>query len=339
MKKIHAVWFSIIVLLTMLVVGCSQGTATDNLQSSAAKEQEGSKEKVTTIRFGHTTVPSMLAVAKEQGWLEEEFKKDGIKIEYEKFLAGPPLIEAFAGGRLDFGQVGDQPAIQARANNIHIKAVGVYSSGSKSIGLVIPTGSQIKSFKELKGKKIGVTVGSVGHRLLYAYLKENGMSPKDIQQINLAPADIKLAIEQKNIDAAVTYEPWISTIEHKQIGHQIADATGLLNNYSLYIVSESFAKEHPDIVKRVLKVLDKAEKWSRENPEKTIEYLSKVYGTDREILVKSTPRINYDIRLTTEAVQSIKDTAAALKESKVIRKDVNVDDLVDASFLKSIGVQ
>ncbi|GKU84722.1 ABC transporter substrate-binding protein [Niallia sp. NCCP-28] len=335
MKKAQIILMGIAVLLLMVVAGCGQADST-NKENTIEKKQG---EKVTTIRFGHTTVPSMLAVAKEEGFFEEEFKKDGIAIEYDKFLSGPPLIEAFAGERLDFGQVGDQPAIQAKANNIKIKAVGVYSSGSKSIGLVVPEGSKINSIKDLKGKKVGVTVGSVGHRLLNAYLEENGLSPKDIQQINLQPPDIKTAIEQKNIDATVTYEPWISTMEEQGIGHQVLDATGLLNSYSLYVVSESFAKNHPEIVERVLKVLDKAEKWSQEHPDKAIEDISKLYGTDKKIVEKSMSRINYDIRLKEEAIDSIGETSKALRENKVIRKDVDVNDLVDASYLEKIGIQ
>lgn len=336
MKKRKNVFIHMAILLILLLVGCGQETNSE-VQQDSGKEEKA--KEVTKIRIGHTTVPSMLAVAKEEGFLDEEFSKDGIVIEYNKFLSGPPLNEAFAGERVDFGQVGDQPFIQAAANNIKVKAVGVYSSGSKSIGLIVPTGSEIKSFKELKGKKVGVTVGTVGHRLLNEYLKENGMTEKDIELVNLQPPDLKTTLEQKNIAAAVAYEPWISTIEHEGIGRQIDDAEGILNSYYLYVASETFAKEHPDLLKRLLNVLDKAEKWSQEHPDEAIEHISHFYGIDKEVLKLAVPRINFDIRLTDEAIEAIGKTKEALRENNIIRKDVDLNEIVDKSFLEELKIQ
>lgn len=337
MKKIAGL-ILLVTLAVLLVVGC--GTAkTEKANTGATTEQQDNRKKPTKIRFGYQPAYVLFIVAKEQGWFNDEFGKDGIVLQDEQFIAGPPLIEAFAGGRLDFGLVGDQPAILAKANNIDIKVVGVPLSGAKTLGLVVPNGSEIKSPRDLKGKKVGVVIGSVGHQLLYLYLKANGLTPNDVKQVNMLPPDIKTALAARNIDAAVIWEPWISTIEYEKIGFQVIDATGLKHNANVIIVSNDFAKKYPDIVKRVLKVFVRAEKWVKENPDKTVEIMARATGFKPDILARSLPKFDYNIQLTDEVVTSIADTAKFLGENNITRKDVDIKDLVDASYLKAIGVQ
>jgi sulfonate transport system substrate-binding protein len=291
------------------------------------------------IRFGYQPGHSLILIPKVQGWLEQEFAKEGITIEYQKFISGPPIIEAFAGGRLDFGTTGDQPAIQARANNIDVKAVSVYASGYKNYGLVVPPGSEIKTPRDLKGKKVAITVGSVGHQLLYLYLKSAGLTVKDIHVVNLQPSDMKVALANRNVDAVVSWEPFISTFESDKVGVHILDTKEIKNVVNVTLVTASFAKEYPDVVKRVLKVHARAEKWIHDNPRKAAELIVKETGFKQNVVAEQISKSNFDIRLTDAAVASIADTARFLRDNNVIRKDVDIRDLVDSSYLKSIGAQ
>ena len=112
-------------ILTTSLIGCTK--ATDNKETAVAT-QKSTETKNITIRFGHQPGHAQILIAKELGYLEDEFSKDGIKVETKQFAAGPPIIEAFAAGELDFGMTGDQPAIQGRANNIDLKAIAAYAS-------------------------------------------------------------------------------------------------------------------------------------------------------------------------------------------------------------------
>lgn len=295
--------------------------------------------KPEKIRFAYQTAHTLFVVANELGWFQEEFAKDGIVFEAEKFVAGPPIIEAFAGNRIDFGLTGDQPALLARANNIDIKAVGVPVSGPKGLALVVPNGSKIASVKQLKGKKVGVTVGSVGHHLLQILLKRNGLKPGDIQQVNLTPPDIKTALAAGNLDAAVTWDPFISIIEEERIGRRLVDATGLKNNANVILVTGSFARTNPELVKRVLKVFIRAEKYVKANPEKAVTVVSRATGYKREVVARYIDNFDYNIRLSNEVVRSIEETAVFLRESNILRREVKVSELVDTSYLRAIGVR
>ena len=100
---------TIFIFMLSLITGCGKSNI-----NNVTNEKANSKDIV--VHYGYQPGHAQIVVAKEKGWLDEEFSKDGITIELNKFASGPPMIEAFTGNRLEFGQVGDQPALQAQAN-------------------------------------------------------------------------------------------------------------------------------------------------------------------------------------------------------------------------------
>jgi len=278
-------------------------------------------------------------VARELGWIDQEFSKDGITFSYETFVAGPPLIEAFAGGRLDFGQVGDQPAIQARANHVDAKAIGLYVSSEKAYALLARNGSGIKSLKDLKGRKVGVTIGSVGHQLLYLFLKSQGLKPSDIQQVNLLPGDIISSLSAGHIDAAVTWEPFLTQAVLDGSSTILRDATGFKKVVCPIIARADFLKAHPDIPVRLLKIFDRANRWAKANPDKAIALVAKSVGFKPEAIRPAFEKNDLDLRITPQARRSMEESAAFLRENGVIRANVDVADLIDTRYLVAAGLQ
>lgn len=291
------------------------------------------------IRYGYQPGHVQITIAREFGWIEEEFAKDGISFTYDKFIAGPPLIEAFTGGRLDFGQVGDQPALQAAANKVDIKAIGLYVSSEKAYALLARKGSGITGLKDLKGKKIGVTIGSVGHQLLYLFLKSQNLKPSDIRQVNLLPGDLLTSLSAGHIDGAVTWEPFLTQATLNGSSTIVQDATGFKNIVCPIIARTSFLEAHPDVPVRLLKVFDRANHWAKANPEKAIEIVARNAGFKPEALRPAFDKNNTDLQITPAARKSIQETAKFLRDNKVIRADVDVEKLIDTRYLVRAGLQ
>ena len=160
-------------------------------------------EPKLTIRVGYQPSSFIHIIAMKKGWFEEEFAKDGIAVRHDLFPVGPPIVESFASGRTDIGYMADQPPIQGRANQIDLKAIALTGSSEKIEGIVVARNSGIHSIKDLRGKKVATSVGSILHQLLLIYLKSEGMTFSDIQLVNLVPADLNSALQSGNVDAVV----------------------------------------------------------------------------------------------------------------------------------------
>ena len=331
-KKTLLVTIAFIFILP-LIAGCGK----NNTSVVSSTKTEGSKDIV--VHYGYQPGHAQIVVAKEKGWLDEEFSKDNIKIELSKFASGPPMIEAFTGNRLEFGQVGDQPALQAQANAAKVKVIGLYGAASKTNQLLATSNSGIKSISDLKGKKVGVTIGSVGHQLLYILLDSVGLKPSDIQVLNLQPADIKSSLASNSIDAAVTWDPIATQIINDGIAKLITDGEKYKLSVNVIIANSDFLKEHGDVAERLIKVLNKAQKWIEENQQEALEIVSKDSGFTVDVLKPSFDKTDRSIKFTDETIQSIKDTAKYLYDNKIIKKEVSVDDLIDKSYLNNVGIK
>lgn len=75
----------------------------------------GSEDKPKEIRIGLQQSLSPLLLAKEKGWFEQSFEKEGVKVKWVEFQSGPPQFEGLAANQLDFSQVGNSPVIAGQA--------------------------------------------------------------------------------------------------------------------------------------------------------------------------------------------------------------------------------
>ena len=81
------------------------------------------------------------------------------------------------------------------------------------LAVLVPEQSPIKSFDDLRGKKIATGRGSIGHQLILAALEARGWKPDDVKIVFLAPSDAKVAYTQGSVDAWSTWEPYVSQEE------------------------------------------------------------------------------------------------------------------------------
>jgi len=332
LKKSKLLLALFLLVTTMLAACASKEKETITTNPTA---EQSFPEKIT---FGYVTSASILQVlfivAKENKLFETEFKEEGIKFEYRNFPSGPVLMEALKGNSLDIGHVGDQPYIQAVANGTKLTAIGLHSIGDKNYGLIVPEGSSVHSSKDLKGKKVAVTLGSIGHRILDLFLTENGYTMDDIEAMNMPSSDIKNAIEAKRVDAAIIWEPWISTIEKGGFGRQIATTEGLKRNVNPTVATTAFIDKYPEVTQRIVNVYKEALKWVKENPEEAAKIVAKESGFDEAIIAKAMKDEDYIVEITEEAITSMEDTTKFLLDNGVVRNSINIRDFIDTSFAK-----
>lgn len=334
MKK-SKIFLVVLLLVTTILAACGSKEEEAKTTTKETTESVATPEKIT---FGYVPSAGILQVlyivAKEKQLFETEFKDDGIELEHRNFQSGPVLIEAMKGNSIDIGHVGDQPYVQAVANGSELTAISLHSIGDKNYGLVVPEGSDIKSSADLKGKKVAVTLGSIGHRILDLYLTENGYTMADVEAVNIPPADIKNTLAAKNVDAAIIWEPMISQIEQENIGKQIANTEGLKRNVNTTVATSAFVEKYPEVTQRIVDVYKEALTWVQENPEEAAKIVAEDTGFEEKMFYAAMLDEEYIVDITEEAIVSIEDTTQFLFDNEVIRDEINIRDFIDTSFTK-----
>ena len=176
-----------------------------------------------------------------------KFREQGLKVEMKPFPAGPAMLPAFAAGEIDLGWMGEFPATTGFANGLPVRIVLVQSMLPTDVRLVANPQSKISDLKDLKGKKLGVTLGSTSHSHVLLALAAAGLTEKDITMVNLAPAVMVPAYTAGQIDAAFTWEPGSGELE-KLGGVRIATTKSLGSMTGLFgVVSRSYLERIPRI--------------------------------------------------------------------------------------------
>ncbi|CAN8141731.1 NitT/TauT family transport system substrate-binding protein [uncultured Thiomicrorhabdus sp.] len=154
------------------------------------------------LKIGYSDWPGWVAweVAVEKDW----FAKEGVDVQFEWFDYVASM-DAFAAGQLDAVGMTNGDALvtgSTGAPSVMI-AINDYSNGNDMV--VAQPG--ISSIKDLKGKKIGVEVGFVGHLLLLTALEENGMQESDVTLVNVPTNETPQVLASGEVDAIVAWQP------------------------------------------------------------------------------------------------------------------------------------
>ena len=166
-----------------------------------------------TVRVGIQKGEPVLMAARENKDLEKLLSPKGISVEWIEFQFGPPLLEAMRVGGIDVGAVGDTPPVFAQAAHGDLLYIGSIQGAPQSI--LLPTGSQIRTIADLKGKKIAFGRGSAAHNMTLMTLEKAGLRYDQIQPIYLGPADASAAFERCSIDAWTIWEPYASLVNNR----------------------------------------------------------------------------------------------------------------------------
>lgn len=283
------------------------------------------------------------ATAHAAGYLEEEFKDDpNVRLEWYFFRgAGPAVNEALANKQLDFASQGDLPSIIGRSSGLKTKLLLVGGT-RRPVYLAVPSGSDIKSIEDLKGRRVAIHLGTNNHLSAAKVLQAHGLQNSDVSIVNLDNSSATAALASKDIDAAFGDTSYLRLKEQGlvDIVYNSNDDNPAFGRTGSTFVSEEFEKAHPEIVQRVVKAFTKAAHWSseEENRDALIELWAKS-GTPESILRADLEGIELADRhsplIDPFTVELYRDKARQAKEFNLIRRDISIDDWFEPKYLEA----
>lgn len=290
-----------------------------------------------------------IGVLKVKGYLEDEFKKDGVTIQWQfPRGTGPAINEAFANGQLDFSSYGGLPNIIGRGAGLRTKVLSSY--GSSPTYLVARNGSGIDTIADIKGKKISLSRGTILQLSLNSLLERQNLTEKDIQLFDLITADQISAIQSGDVDAVVGTSSVLALVE-RGFGKIVFSTKGKLDpasNFGSFVVIEDFAKKYPQTTQRVLQAFLRAAHFAsqEENRNELYDIWARA-GQSRAAVAT-----DYDgdsLRQRTNPlldefyVANVKRGVKFSVDSKLIKQGFDVESWVDRkaqdSALKSLGYE
>lgn len=243
----------------------------------AAMLVAGGAQAQETIRLGNLKFAHYGAVS----YIKEIAPKCGIKVEEKIFAKGLDVMQAIIAGELDVGTTASEAAISGRASGAPIYVVAGFAKGGAR--LVARPELNVKTVKDLKGKKVGVTRGAIQEVLLMAELQQHGLTSdsapgKDVQLIYLSYPDLNAALLGKNIDAMMQSEPQSSQAINKNFGVEVIKPydTPIGEPVRTMVMTEKFYKEKRPLAEKFMRCFVEATKTFIDNKAVAEKYVREV---------------------------------------------------------------
>lgn len=317
-----------------VLAGCggSSSSTSASSQKSSSSSASGDTDKATTLNIAYQPVVGYLPLylLKDEGRVEEALKAKGydVKITYTEFESGPPENEAFASGLQDIGVMGNVPAISGIASGQKRSIIGIAYNGEKTEAILVPQGSSIKSVKDLKGKKIGVVVGSIAQNLLNNLFEKNGLTFDDVELVNLSTGEQESALVNGQVDAVATWEPTISKIVADKSGSIIADGTGVFLAENPIVARTEYVEANPEITQIFLDTYKKAAEDIKADPDKYADKYADTFGLDKDVFLSALDNSELPVDITDDDVTDLQKTADFLKSANLINTELKITDYV-----------
>jgi sulfonate transport system substrate-binding protein len=271
---------------------------------------------------------------------EQEFAKDGIRIEWTFFKgAGPAVNEALANKQLDVVYLGDLAAIIGRANGLATRFL-VPVRGNNAY-LAVALGSDIKRLEDLKGKRLTVFKGTAYQLVLDRALAKVGLTERDLQVLNLDWSAASAALAAKQLDAN-----WAGlqavTLQEKGLARIALSARDLGREYTVQsglLAREEFINDHPEVVQRIVNVLVKAQ-LHLSQPEHLDEFIG--FASQRSGIPATLGQTEYggeDLKFRFSplidefVVEGFRAAVAQAKELGLVRKSFEVEPWFEPKFV------
>ena len=160
------------------------------------------------------------------------------------------MVPALAAGEVDITWFFPFPSLTAFATGIDIEVVLLDHAPLTAERLI--AGESATDVPNLKGKNVGVTIGTSGHHSLLAALDQAGLSQDDINMVNLKPSEMAAAFSAGKIDAAWTWEPAAGKLN--ELGGQDIATAKSVGAYAvaLWAVRKEFAEANPEVMTKFM---------------------------------------------------------------------------------------
>ena len=297
--------------------------------------EEGNREVHLAIQPSCAFVP--LVIARESGWIDEAMSEIGVDVVWTDFESGPPMNESFAAGQQDIGVIGDVPAVSAIVagqDNVYIAS----AEGGPSYGMLVADDSGIESIEDLKGKKIGLTIGSTAQNLTEKLLSSVDLDYNtDVEVINISTGDAQVVLTNGDVDAVVIWEPNVSRLDAMDGIHLLADGGDVgFPGMNVVFARKAFVDENPDIVKAYLEQYWRATKAYEENPDEYADLLSGYFNLDASLIAQAASKYNYVLEFSDADVEGLQDTVSFLMNIGAIFDEITVKDYVADDIAKEV---
>ncbi len=291
-------------LITAVLI-ISFGTIVSSCVKDADK-YPGPVKKITLGTAVTSMLPALVHVAKAKGF----FLEYGIDMDVIAYPTGKHALAGTLKGEVNMATAADSPIVFKSFVQNDFSIFGTIVDSEKHMKALARKDRNIHTPQDLTGKKVATTKGTVAHFFMDLFFVINDMDYSKIKVENLKPKEMVAAITNGDVDAIFAWEPNIIKSQ-KILGDKaiiLSEDIVCMATFSM-VARNEYIQNNPNIIKRVLKALRKAEAFTKSSRKESVDILASYLKTDRESIDKLWDSYNYRLTLSQSLLITFEDEA------------------------------
>jgi NitT/TauT family transport system substrate-binding protein len=301
------------------------------------KEEQSASKQLEKITIAVTPWPASapIYVAHEKGY----FRDEGLDVTLHSYISGHLGLDAVLSGKVDLATCGDTPIARAVADGKPVAVVATIAEIDRAIRIIARKDRAISRPNDLRGKKIGLVRGTTADFFLHTYLAVAYIDPKDVRVVNVATDKLVDALLKGEVDAVSTWSPFTLVLLERLGSNAL-----VLDQPNIYImtwniaVTQRFAKNSPERIKKFLRAIVRANRFIKEHPDEARTISAKHIGTDSPLYEREWSDYDFAAKLGQSLILNLEDQARWMINEEVgsDRKFPDFMDFIYTDILKAV---
>ncbi len=305
MKKIVS---AIAVIAAITLVGFGAWYLTNSTTTYS-----GTSESIT-IGIPPLESAALIYIAVDQGF----FARNGLNVtvrDYEPAIAG---VDGMLNGVVDLAGASEYAVVVKafKGENVSIIVSGDeiqanYLVGRKDRG--------IQNVSDLRGKKIGIPLGTNVEFYLSRFLVLHGIDPRDVTIVDVRPPQFVNATINGDVDAIICWQPYVNEIQGRLGDDTVswpAQSSQLI--YGVIVCRNDWIAGHPELIDRFLKSLDEALEYNINHPDEAKAIVQKRLNYDDMYMAAVWPENHFSLSLDQSLILAMEDEARWMIKNNLI---------------------
>jgi ABC-type nitrate/sulfonate/bicarbonate transport system substrate-binding protein len=297
-------------------------------------------------RFENVTLASvnnMMHLAEFVAVQRGFFPRNGLNVKLNVLTSGSDLNKALQSGSALFSGTGSTSVPLARGAGIPAKLVApamndatkpMYAGPLAIVGRA-DRGIRPNDARSLIGKRVAAHAGSTNEDYLKRYLKKNGVQPDQVKIVPVNTEDHAVSLKQGDVDAAASWEPYVSQEIRELGGNAIALSRGEpLIGYIIGVggLERTITQRRATYVKFAT-ALAEASYWIRQHPDEAATlatgYISGLNPADAKAAMS---HLSFDPRITGCTAQAFEEAARSYAAAGEIKEAPPGAQMIESSI-------
>jgi NitT/TauT family transport system substrate-binding protein len=283
-----------------------------------------------TIATGVDPAFSQFYVAKEGGL----FEKNGLDVSINTGPSGSAMVPFLVNNQVQAAYGSDLAGVINHQVDQNVVAVadGTYLARWESV-----VGKNVADLAALKGKKVGIAIGTGSEIFWRRLLDKLGLNPADYTQVNVEAPEMLAAIERGDIDAFAVWEPWPTRTLMSIKGTKVlATAEGVYNNINFVYMNRGWIEQNRATAEKFIRALCEANDLIGKDRPAAAKMVSKFLKMPIELTTELMPKVEYDMDWQPRSLDAIKDSEKLLADQKKLKAPLDLSKYVYMDLLKAV---